>query len=99
MIHNLARRLDKIEKEVSPKPVCIRLPRSFLQLSKSWRDRNPGGNPDELIEVALPAGCRNLSDLTALADKVRKAKEQLSDNGGEKPKEETDSQVAQPQAT
>jgi hypothetical protein len=63
MIHNLTRRIDKIEKDIGKdkdKPVWLRLPRKMLGLD---------GNPEELVEIE---GCRTMTDLMVRADKARK---------------------------
>ncbi len=61
MIHNLARRIDKIEKEMGKdKPVWLRLPRKILGLE---------GNPEEIVEIE---GCRTLTDIVALAHMKKK---------------------------
>jgi hypothetical protein len=75
MIHNLTRRIDKIEKQVSPEPGRIRFPREFLKKALG-RDYNLGpDNGDEFVEVVFPSGCRSLSDIMALcaAERGRQA--------------------------
>ena len=74
MLHNLnlKRRIDKIEKEITSKQVVLRVPISFL--GESGRRDYPDRSPDELVDLALPVVCRNLSEAFALVD--RKKKEQ-----------------------
>jgi hypothetical protein len=83
MIHNLTRRIDKIEKQVSPEPVCMRLPKEFLKKALG-RETNLGrevGN-GEFVEVSFPSGCRNLTDIMALCDADKRRKEKQYETKG-----------------
>ena len=63
MLHNLTRRLGKIEKDIGKdKPVWLRLPRKMV---------GEDGDPEELIEIV---GCRNIVDLITLAYEAEESK-------------------------
>jgi hypothetical protein len=59
MVHNLARRIGRIEKEIGKDTVWLCVPRKWLGLD---------GNPEELVEIK---GCRTLADVMVLARKAR----------------------------
>ncbi len=63
MLHNLTRRLDKIEKDIGKdKPVWLRLPRKMV---------GEDGDPEERIEIV---GCRTLADFLVRADEAEESK-------------------------